>query len=344
MTVARARAKSRILAWFDKRQPDQKERQRFAHDIDLFFETVAARSQWCECLSTLLDDKGLADFTMAGRDWRARPSGAGLVVSSIVPGWNFGWHTILKDEVSYDILSRFGHHARQYIHRSNIAKVLMAAWERNGLILHPFGEGVLSQRYSDREPRSTNREIFTRAEQFIAVRWKEPAQKEFRSYRSNWAKRNTLDPAIHQGIFHFLRAQSLVAAGFEMEALTAYDCVLQALQSLDWSWAPGNPSRSRSDMCRAMGFGAPTVSLADQVYFLRNQFVAHAGGWRWWDAVEYLEDDLTTRVSAFSLRALRKAADLEPLQRRLAPEPDDWASWLEENFAHVWAATWFREA
>jgi len=342
MTVARARAKSVILAWFDKGQPSKPERQRFARDIDRFFETIAARPHWRECLSTLLDDKGQANFTMGGRDWRARPSGAGLVVRSIVPGWNFGWRAIVKDEVSYDILSWLGHYARQYIHRSNIAKVLMAAWEQEGLILHPFGEGLLIQRYSDLEPPKTNREIFARAGQSIADQWKEPAQAS-RPHRSSWARRNTLDPAIHQGIFHFLRAQSLVAAGFEMEALAAYDCVLHALQYLDWSWAPGNPLRSRADLCRAMGFGAPTVALAEHIYFLRNQFVAHAGGWRWWDTVDYLEGDLTAKAGAFSLRALRKAADLEPLHRRLAPEPNDWASWFEENFAQIWAATWFRD-
>ncbi len=343
MTVARARAKSLILAWYDKGQPSVPARKRFARDIDRFFETIATRQHWRECRSTLLEDKGQANFTMAGRDWRARPSGEGLVVTSIVPGWNFGWRDIFEDDVSYDILTWLGHYARQYVHRSNIAKVLMAAWEHGGLVLHPFGKGSSCQRYGDLDQPVTTREIFARAEQSIADQWSRPTQVA-KPFRSRWARRNTLDPAIHQGIFHFLRANSLVASDFELEALAAYDCVLHALQYLDWSWAPGNPMRSRSDLCRAMGFGGPSAALAEHVYFLRNQFVAHAGGWRWWDTVDYLDDNLSAKAGALSLRALRKAADLEPQHRRLAPEPDDWANWFEENFAQVWAAIWFRDS
>lgn len=342
MTVARARAKSLILAWLDKRRPSKSQRQRFARDIDCFFDTIAARSHWQECLSTLLDDKGQVKFTMAEGAWRARPSGSGLVVSSVVPGWSFGWRTILEDDLSYDILSWLGHYARQYLHRSNIAKVLMAVWERENLVLHPFGEGLLTQRYSDLDSPRTTRAILCCADEFTAEQWGEPAETPV-LYRSSWVRRNTLDPAIHQGIFHFLRAQSLIAADFEMEALVAYDCVLQSLQGLDWSWAPGNPMRSRTALCQAMGFGERAVALAEHIYFLRNQFVAHAGGWRWWDMGEHLECELTTKACALSLRALRKAADLEPLHRRLAPEPDDWAGWFEESFTQVWPTIWFRD-
>ena len=176
MTGARARAKSLILAWFDKGQPNRVQRQRFARDVDRFFDSIAMRPHWHECLSTLLDDKGLANFTMGGRDWCAYPSNAGLVVSSIVPAWSFGWGSILQDEVSYDVLSWLGHCARQYIHRSNIAKVLMAAWEREGLVLHPFGEDLLIQRYSSLESPKTHRDIFAHAKQAIFDRWKEPTK------------------------------------------------------------------------------------------------------------------------------------------------------------------------
>ena len=175
---------------------------------------------------------------MKGRDWCARPSGKGLVVTSIVPGWNFGWRDVLEDEIAEDMLSGLGHYARQYIHRSNIAKVLMAAWERNGLVLHPFGEGLNFQRYSDFQPRITHVEMFAAAERSNAARWG-CFPKALRVYRTRWSDRNTLDPAIHQAIFHFLRAQRLVAADFELEALAAYDCVLHSLQI---STGPGRPA------------------------------------------------------------------------------------------------------
>lgn len=342
MNIARARAKSMILAWFDKGKLPRPLRAGVAADIDRFFDTIAERSHWHECLSTLLDDKGQADFIMKGHDWCARPSGKGLVVTSIVPGWNFGWRDVLKDEIAEDMLSGLGHYARQYIHRSNIAKVLMAAWERNGLVLHPFGEGLNFQRYSDFQPKITHVEMFAAAERSNAAQWGR-FPKALRVYRTRWLDRNTLDPAIHQAIFHFLRAQRLVAADFELEALAAYDCVLHSLQNLDWSWAPGNPKRDRRDLCGALGFGRRSADLAEHVYFLRNQFVAHAGGWRWWDTVDYLEDDVAAQASRLTSRALRKAADIEPQHRRLDPSPKDWASWFVTNFTQIWSAVWFRD-
>jgi hypothetical protein len=343
MSVGRARAKSLILAWLDKRHPARSLRTRVAADIDRFFDTIAERPHWHECLSTLLDDKGQAHFMMNGRDWHARPSGKGLVVSSIVPGWDFGWRGVLKDEIAEDMLSCLGHYARQYIHRSNMAKVLMAAWERHGLVLHPFGAGLLIQRYSDRQPQVPHGEMFAAAEQAIATQWG-PFTGEVRAYRSKWSHRNTLDPAVHQAIFHFLRAQNLVAADFELEALAAYDCVLHSLQYLDWSWAPGNPTRHRRDLCRALGFSGRSADLAEHIYFLRNQFVVHAGGWRWWDTIDYLENDLAAEASRLASRSLRRAADIEPQHRRLDPLPADWASWLETNFALIWSAIWFRDS
>ena len=218
----------------------------------------------------------------------------------------------------------------------------MAVWERKGLVLHPFGTGAVSQRYSDGWPRPSNQEIFSWAERNCADLWG-TCDATPRDYRSKWTSRNTLDPAIHQGVFHFLRAQSLMSAGFELEALAANDCVLHSLQDLDWSWAPGNPKRDRRDLIQALGLGRGAGDLAEHVYFIRNQFVAHAGGWRWWDAVEYLENDLNADANRLASRALRKAADIEPQYRRINPAPPDWALWLEDNFPQIWSAVWFRE-
>lgn len=343
MSTARAQSKTLILTWFDKREPTALQRQRFAADVDRFFDALAKRANWCECLSTLLDDEGAVDFSMKGYEWRARPSGKGLVVSSIVPGWSFGWRGTLKDDIAADVLGWLGHYARQYIHRSNIAKVLMAVWERNGLVLHPFGTGLATLRYSDVWPKPSNKEIFAQAERSCADMWGTFSAKP-RDYRSKWALRNTLDPAIHQGVFHFLRAQSLMSAEFELEALAAYDCVLHSLQYFDWSWAPGNPKRDRRDLVQALGLGKGAGDLAEHIYFLRNQFIAHAGGWRWWDAVEYLENDLSADADRLASRALRKAADIEPKYRRIDPAPSDWALWLEDNFPQIWSAIWFRDA
>jgi short chain dehydrogenase len=53
-----------------------------------------------------------------------------------------------------------------------------------------------------------------------------------------------------------------------LEALVAFDCAIESLQRMDWPSASGNPPRSRTDLCAAMGFKAPTAVLAEHIYFL----------------------------------------------------------------------------
>lgn len=341
MSKVRARAKSLVLAWYDKGRPSPRARQRFSHDVDRFFEALASRNYWRECISTLLDDDGAADFSIKRPGWQALPSCQGLVVSSVVPGWGSGWRSVFEDDESYDVFSWFGHYARQYIHRSNIAKVLMAAWERQGLLLHPFRSTSISLRYRGERLGSPIKSILGAARKEALEHWGAPRPATV--FRSKWAMRNTLNPGIHQGIFHFLRAQRLVSASFELEAVTAFDCVLQALQQMDWSASPANPRRSRADLCLTLGLGPRLVSIAERAYFLRNQFSAHAGGWRWWDAGDYFDTDFTNDVSKMALRALRQAANLGLQDRSIDSSPNDWADWLEKQFPIIWSAVWFRD-
>ena len=342
MNTERARAKSLILDWFDASAPEPMGRRRLSIGIDAFFDEIARRSTWSECLSTMLGDENTPAIRASGDNWHARPCRDGLAVSSVVPGWGFGWSGVLKDEHVYEVLSWLGHYARQYIHRSNIAKVLMMGWEQHGAVLHPFGPGSMSRHYGALTDSVTPQQALEMADVQIEALWGAVGTST-RPSRSKWKSRNTLDPAIHQGIYHFLRAQSLIRADFALEAIVAFDCVFQSLQAMDWSGARGDPRHSRGDLCHALGFRQPHVLLAEHLYFLRNQFVAHAGGWRWWDAPEYVDDQLMNDVSKLASRALRRAADLEPQYRRIDPAPSNWSDWLAGSFPIVWDAVWFRD-
>jgi len=146
--MSRNKAKTTILKWYDKRRSTQAERVHFSRNIDLFFETIAEREHWNESRSTLLGDGATPRFAISGRAWRADPTARGLAVTSLVPGWGFGWKDVFKEEISEHFFSWLGHYCIQYIHRSNICKVLMAAWEKDGIILHPFGVGSIARRYA----------------------------------------------------------------------------------------------------------------------------------------------------------------------------------------------------
>jgi hypothetical protein len=77
------------------------------------------------------------------------------------------------------------------------------------------------------------------------------------------------------------------------------------------------------------------------VYCLRNEFGAHAGGWRWWDQYELLSEELMNDVSELVAAALRAGADAEPSMRRVEPSPSEWATWFVDNFEMLWGAVWF---
>jgi hypothetical protein len=342
MSNAKARAKTLILKWFDEGFPQPERRQRLSTGIDRFFSEIANRETWSECISTLLGDGPVPHLLASGPMWRVRPCQTGIAFSSVVPGWGYGWRGALKDEYVYDMLSWLGHYARQYVHRSHVAKVLMIAWEQHGTILHPFGSETKIVRYGGLLPTTTPKAALDAAIKENERSWGAVRPLPVRS-ASAWIRRNTLDPAIHQSIFHFLRGQSLLQAGFELEALAAFDCAIQSLQTMDWSSASGSPLRSRTDLCSAMGFKAPTGALAEHIYFLRNNFVAHAGGWRWWDAQEYVDNEFLTKASSFTLRALRRGADLEPRMRKIDPSPANWSDWILLNFSALWGAIWFRD-
>lgn len=336
----KARAKSLILKWFDEGSQPPEMRGKLASGVDRFVDEIANRDSWSECMTILLGDHSAPHFQASGQGWRVAPCQKGLAVSTVVPGWGFGWRTALRDEYVYDVLSWLGHYARQYIHRSHVAKVLMIAWERDRAVLHPFGSEAHSRRYGAVTPPVLPRKALSTAVEDSVNRWGgiEAAPRS----RSRWTRRNTFDPAVHQAVFHFLRGQSLLSSGFELEALVAFDCVLQSLQTIGWTSVVGDPRRSRSDLITTLGLHQNDAQLAEHVYFLRNEFAAHAGGWRWWDTSEYVDDELMERVSDMALRVLNHAADAEPAVRRINPEPDNWSDWLMDSFPLLFSAIWFR--
>lgn len=339
MAKRTARAKSLVLKWFDGSGQPAEMRGKFSSGIDRFFYEIAQRDPWSESMTVLLGDPSAPRFQASGRGWRAIPCREGLAVSTVVPGWGFGWRSVFREDHVCDVLSWLGHYARRYVHRSRVAKVLMTAWERDGAVLHPFGSGARHRRYGPVLPQTSSKRALARAAEDSVTEWGriEDAPRT----RSRWARRNTFDPAIHQAVFHFLRGQTLKSSGFGLEAVTALDCVLQSLQAIGWNGPVGDPRRNRADLVATLGFGPSDRSLAEYAYFLRNEFAAHAGGWRWWDTGELIDDEFMEDLSNLALRILRRAADAELAVRRINPEPSKWSEWLMESFPLLFRAIWF---
>jgi hypothetical protein len=339
MTTQTAVAKSLILEWFDRSGQPREKRGKLHAGIDRFFEEIASRDKWLESITILLDAQNTPRFQASNQRFQVIPCVEGLAIVTVVPGWGFGWSSVFRDEYVYETLSWLGHYARQYIHRSQVAKALMIAWERDAAILHPFGAAIRARRYGPVVPETSSKMALSIAVSDISSVWNR-LENVTRS-RSPWRHRNTLDPAIHQAIYHFIRAQMLVSSGFNIEALVAFDCVIQSLQTLNWGAATGDPRRNRADLTKALGLSSAYAEIAEHLYVLRNEFGAHAGGWRWWDAEEYADRDFMLAVSDLALRVLQHAADTEPDIRRIDPQPYSWNNWLLESFSLIFRAIWF---
>lgn len=309
-----------------------------ARSIDLVLEELPTRDAWFEVMTVSLGKtKGLMS-TFGGRTWRVFPLSEMLAVSTVVPGWARGWRHILVDEVPYDQFTWFLHYARQYVHRAQVAKVLMFAWDRDGRALHPFGPAGMSRIYGPHVPAKSLPAMLASAVNDARAQFGRPAGDI--PTRTVWSRANTLDPDLHQSIFHFIRAHSLLEHEFELEAVVAFDCALQAIKSLLVRGGLATNKTTRGELCQLLGLSSSAAAIAAEGHFLRNSIGAHAGGWRWWDSGEATEE-LIPALSRTVRRALGRAARVEPSIRRIDPAPASWSDWFLVNFDMLWDAVWF---
>jgi len=336
------RAKTRVAAWFDLANEPKKLRPKVLNGIELIAKELPRRASWFEVLTVSLDDSASLLIHFETNQFNAFSCGKCLAVSTIVPGWNFGWGRIFNDDEVHQILSWFLHYARQYIHRSYVARVLMVAWEEHGKVLHPFGSKAIYKRYGPIAPMRAPEEVLGTARADALKEWGDIASSS-RTVETNslWVGRNTLDPYLHQAVFHFLRGQSLKIQDFETEAVVAFDCVLQSVSAFIRARRGLSADLSRGNVCEQLGLPARSAEVVEYMYFIRNNFGAHAGGWRWWDQNELFDDIKLDEIALLTEKVLTAAADLEPKVRGIDPLPREWGLWLFENFDMLWNVVWF---
>jgi hypothetical protein len=104
----KSRAKSRILRWFDSTSPSPADRAKMSKSIDCVFDELPKRAgRWFEVMTVVLADTADISFVVRSRAWRTIPCSKGLAVSTVVPGWAFGWAQVLPDQFAYDALTWF---------------------------------------------------------------------------------------------------------------------------------------------------------------------------------------------------------------------------------------------
>lgn len=333
-------AKARVGCWYDSTRQSAELRQKLLRGIDAVGHELPRRLGWFEVMTVSLD--GGLPIRLDGLRHRAYPCTGCLAVSSVVPGWGFGWREIFKDEDVYDVLSWFLHYARQYVHRSDVASVLMAVFEVHGQILHPFGSRSMAQRYGPVVPMVSVDRALDDAEEMAVAAWGKGHERPRKNpTASSWVRRNTLDPFIHQAVFHYLRGQDLKAHGFNVDAVVAFDCVFQSIASFLQARCRLPKLPTRRQLCDQLQLSTDAGDLAEYVYFLRNNFGAHVGGWRWWDHSEILGEEQIADIAGLAGSILSSAADQESQIRLVEPFPADWAEWFFKNFEMLWDTVWW---
>ncbi len=307
---------------------------------------LPARNDWFEVMTVSLGDGDGPPIRITSDQLRVVPVDGGLAVSTIVPGWGFGWRSIFKNEEVYEVLSWFLHYARQYVHRSRVATVLMIASEDHSKLLHPFGARGMTQRYTAERAKALSLQsadaMLDLASRKVLEEWTTGSDiKKIPTCDSKWLHINTLDPTIHQTIFHYLRAQDLLSNGFEIEAVVAFDCAVQSIGKLVTSRLDLKEQPARRDICELLGLSEDSGQLAEYMYFLRNDFGAHSGGWRWWDVGELLQEGDMEMIVELSRNALEAVAAMETKNRVIDPAPTDWAEWFLEHFELLWDTLWY---
>jgi hypothetical protein len=337
-----AKVKTQFARWFDGAGIDPKLRARLLKGVEAMLTELPRRAGWSEAMTSALGNSGKLKLICSGARFQTIPCSDCLAFTTVVPGWGFGWHSIFEDQEVYAILADFPWYARRYIYHSDLAKVLIVAWETERRVLHPFGDQGMSQRHGAVTPSVSVATALEQAACVVRQEWgPPPRQSRAKTTVSVWLNRNTLDPFIHEAIFHFLRAQTLVKHQFIIEAIVAFDCVMETLRKFLTQGSGSLTDKDRAWVCQELGLNPKQGKLANHVYFLRNEFGAHAGGWMWWDQDDFMDDELIDQISDLVFTALNAGADAEPSKRRVDPEPADWAGWFTDNFEVLWKAIWY---
>ena len=309
-------AKHRLAKWFDSHQGMSPSlRPKLLAGLERIMQELPSRADWFEAQTVLLDNSAGISLQVETKRVFAFTTKRGLGVSTLAPAWHISWSQILRDKDVYHILTWFLHYARQYVHRSGIAAVLMAALEKHGRALHPFSNASQFQLYGPIVAMKSEHEALSFARSQAIATWKSNPGRAPSLASSPWINRNVLDPHIHQGISHHLRGEQLRQSGFELEAVVAYDCVVQSIAGFLNARQPASNAPSRGDICREFGLQQRDSTNADFAYSIRNNFGAHPKGWRWWDVAELFEEQPVSKIARTSARVLSAAADREPSAR-----------------------------
>lgn len=330
-------AKQCVLRWYDKQFTDSATRRKLITGIDRIEKEIGNRKEWFQVRSEGLVPDDYLDLRIEEKYYQSYPSNNRYVITTLCPDWKRGWREILSDENVYDILTWFLHYSMQYIHLSYVTKVLLTATRQRHECLHPFGVDGFYHNYGSLRKFESPVKSFNR----MKSQWELP--KDFEQLpivKPDVHEWNLLDPSLHEAAYFLYRAYSLYYKDFYQEAFVSLDCSVKSIGSLLQRIGVFNGSPSREEIGQHLKFSKDDIALLDYTYFIRNNFGAHPGGWRWWHSYEYTDDDQFEEMSELTFSLINRASALERKNSLIIADTDDWGTWLFDNFQVLWNAIW----
>lgn len=282
---------------------------------------------------------------------------AGVLVGVLIPDWSMGWQRLFKDERVYSWLSWFLHYSAQYVSRSLVTRALIPLAEQHRVVSSPRSQRVKLRlkEVSFHKASSTLKACMAHAKEewpdgpnLFEDTWPERLGPEWRIQREPakcrygfWGSSNFIDPSLHQAAFQYLRGVELRKATFDLESVTAFECVLSAAKEFLLKAGLVNNSDDRAACARQLLLAEDLQGAASLTHFLRNNFSAHSGGWRWWDFYEDHSEAIPFSEE-LALATLKALVRLERRNRFVEPDPPRWSDWFWQNFSLLLNAVWFR--
>jgi len=157
---------------------------------------------------------------------------------------------------------------------------------------------------------------------------------------------NSFDPFVNRVLYYYIRSLSLLADGYDEEAITAadntVDVIFQAIKQRKQI-----PTKARIDMYNIVqteiSLPSGTIEQLENLYQLRCGFSAHPAHSKWWDFSEIYESDIEAIMYSVKSTVI-KFLMFERDNRKIEKVPSCWSDWFMDNCDIIYDAVWFHKS
>lgn len=258
-----------------------------------------------------------------------------LLVGTLTPAWSRGWKKISKDDFVADQIDGFFYFANQYIYRGYEINIL-------GAIALTYGRhcDFRGNEFKECTLPFLNSEYLLFRKDIPTIH-----NRKSRLFSYYIDLINSFDPFVNRVLYYYIRSLSLLADGYDEEAITAadntVDVIFQAIKQRKQI-----PTKARIDMYNIVqteiSLPSGTIEQLENLYQLRCGFSAHPAHSKWWDFSEIYESGIEAIMYSVKSTVI-KFLMFERDNRKIEKVPSCWSEWFMDNCDIIYDAVWFHK-